>query len=622
MVEKTLWQRVKGAFFDEASTVQNEDQKTLLIHTEPIGSSGTESYWGYTREEYLDSLQGLDRAKEFDKLRRSDATVKMLLSAATNPIKGASWSVESESDDSNDKVVAEFCDHAILKDMDSPWTEKVSEILTFVPYGHSVFEVTYKAVLNHPVFGDYNGIKCMGFRSPKTIDRWNLDPKTGALLSISQQAYGDLQRLVDIPAQYLVIFTVDKEGDNFEGISMLRPVYGAWKRKNMYLKLMAIGQEKYAVSTPFLKVPEGKDNSQQFHNAVAVLKKYVTHQQQFLTIPAGWDIDFHNNQFDVSKTIEALRFENEEMVKAFMANFLLLGQAGGGGSYALSFDLSDFFLGGIEYLAKLICDEVNKSIIPQLVKMNFGPQKSYPKLKCSGIRDKVGKEFAEIINLLVQSKAIVADDKLEEDLRSRYKLPVKSTDGQRQSEPDPQSPNPQEPAKDKKVSFKEHCLWLLSEAPGLEVQAIQISKHLAMTLEDAKRIAMEFKLQTQRIEESDLAYRFIQKDPGLFIEGSLKALEPMDGVILFIGNPKPQMDPKIDSQLVMSEKRLADQKYRVINPNPECEYCQSRAGDIVSEGSEMPPFHDNCKCDVEPVEVGMSEKKKSKAQPKKGSRKS
>ena len=125
------------------------------------------------------------------------------------------------------------------------------------------------------------------------------------------------------------------------------------------------------------------------------------------------------------------------MVKAFLANFLELGMSGGG-AYALSNDLSDFFLTGLEFIAKEIAEQINKNLIPELVKMNFGPRDKYPTLSFTGISDKAGKELADILNVLTTAQIITPDDNLEKHLRKRLKITEMSDEGQRIKQPEGQ----------------------------------------------------------------------------------------------------------------------------------------------------------------------------------------
>lgn len=431
----SLVEKMKSAFrFSEA------EQAPLQIESagiqakrkyQPVGSSGTDIYAGYFTEEYLQALRGTEAAKVWDKMRRSDGKVKMNLSAVKNPLRSATWEVLPANDSDQAKLQAEFVSHVLFNDMAKTWQQTLTEILTMIDFGYSVFEETHKVVFGHKKFGSYNGLQSLGFRAQKTIETWELDPNTGALAGVKQWVTGDLERRVLIPGEFLVVFTMDKEGDNFEGVSMLRPCYGPWLRKQTNQKLNAIGIEKFAVPTPVLKVPANKFDTKEYDNAVAALEAYTSHQSNYITLPVGWEIDFAKSDFDPAKVQTSIDAENKEITFAFLANFLELGMSGGGGSYALGNDLSDFFLGGIEYIAQNICETLNRKTIKRLVDMKFGPQEEYPKLQASGIADKAGKEFSEILNALAQSKYLTPDDPLEEHLRKRLGLPKKSDQGVR-----------------------------------------------------------------------------------------------------------------------------------------------------------------------------------------------
>lgn len=413
-----------------------ENYKTKVINTveiqnKPRGSHGTEIYSGYSTEEYLSKLRDSERADVFDKMRRSDPQVKMCLSAIKNPIRAATVDIEPAGDTPQEREEADLIKHALFEGMKTPWKKFLGEALTIVEFGNAVFEISHKNVVDSK-FGSYTGINDLGWRSPKTLERWNVDPDNGDLVSVSQYAYGDLQRLVDINAKFLMVINLEMEGANYEGISLLRPCYGNWFRKNNYLKINAIGVEKFAVPTPIVTMPNGRDNTGEYDELVDALEAYTTHESNYLIVPEGWEIDLKSNTYDPAKVEQSIDNEDKRMVKAFLANFLELGMSGTG-SYALSNDLSDFFLGGIEYIAEEIAEKINQEVIVPLMKMNFGEREKYPKLKFSGIADKAGEELAKILNLLSGRNIITPDDQLEVHLRKRLGLPEMSEEGKRES---------------------------------------------------------------------------------------------------------------------------------------------------------------------------------------------
>jgi len=436
-----------------------------------FGSSGTELYAGYFSEEYLGQLRGRLAAEEFDKIRRSESQVSMLMGAIQNPIKSANWSVQAYKEAPRYQAQADLIEHILLKNLPNGWAQFIHEALGFIPFGHSVFEVVHSVEASHPRFGMYNGLATLAWRSQKTIERWNLDKKTGRLLNVEQYADGDLGKTVKIPGEFLLVFTNQREGDNYEGISALRPMYGAYKRKELLLKLAAVGVEKYAFGTPKGTVPPGKEKSPEFEMFKNVLNSYVLNETAFILTPTGWDIEIIKGDFDAQKIVELLRFENTEMINSLVANFLALGTGGNGGAFALGQDLSDFFLGGIQSYANIVCDTINRYLIPSLVKLNFGEQEGYPELNCTGINDKAGKELSDIVVALAGSKVIKADDKLDEFMRKAYKLPKGDPATAREAE---------KPAFNPGMQFSE-------KAETIQFAAREDSKRYREELEDNKQ---------------------------------------------------------------------------------------------------------------------------------------
>lgn len=396
--------------------------KEVPTQNQALGNSGTQIFGGYFSEEYLSRLRGRIGAKQWDEIRRSEAQVSLLMNAVKNPIKAANWDVEAY-DESNPEYAkhAELCKHNLFERID--WNTFKHEALTYLEFGFSLFEVVHDVVFEHPKFGTFNGIKMLGFRSQKTIENWQLEQGTGRLLGVNQYTYSDLGGNQFIPGEFLLNFTHSKEGDNFEGISVLRPMLGAYMRKELYLKLAAIGIERYAIGTPIGTIPKGKERSTEFEAFKSTLENYTSHEASFIIKPDGWNIDIQKGDFDASKLKDLLTFENTEMVNALVANFLILGMNGGGGAYALGSNLGEFFTSGIQSYADLICDSINRSLFKSLVKLNFGEQIGYPKLKCTGITDKAGKDLAETIKNLADSRVLDPDMPLKEWLRKQYKMP-------------------------------------------------------------------------------------------------------------------------------------------------------------------------------------------------------
>lgn len=402
-------------------------QAGTKIQVESIGNTGTQIFGGYFSEEYLGFLKGRTAARKWDEMRRSEAQISMLLNAISNPIKAATWDIEPyDSSDEESVKQAELCKTALFEMIDFDTFK--TEALTVIPFGFAIMEVVHSVEHHHPKFGTFNGLKALSFRSQKTIENWILEPKTGRIIGVNQYTYSDLGGNQFLPGEFLLVFTHQKEGDNYEGISALRPMLGAYVRKNLYLKLAGIGVERYAVGVPVGTIPKGKEKSVEVAAFSKTLQNFTSHEASYITVPEGWKIEVLKHEFNAASIKELLTFENTEFANAVVGNFLALGMNGGGGAYALGSNLGEFFTSGIQSYADLICSVVNKQLIPNLVKLNFGEQRGYPKLKVSGISDKAGKELAETIKYLADARALEPDMPLKEYIRKLYKLPKPDLD--------------------------------------------------------------------------------------------------------------------------------------------------------------------------------------------------
>ena len=404
--------------FAEEKPVQNVE----------IANYGTRMAGGYFDEEHIKGLTGPDGMEKFDKMRRSDSEIQMVLSAVKNPLSKAICEIKPGVEKDHEKYseaerVAELCRFIIFEDIKRPWKILWDEILTFIDFGFSAFWEMNK-VGSHKKFGKYIGIDDLRFVSQKSVNTWNVNNVTGALTSIEQIVEGDKASFKTLNADFLHVFTRQLEGANYEGISVLRSAYGNFLRKSTYLKLEAIGIERSACGIPKCTVPSTISDEAEKNRVQQVLEKLAVHEASYIMLPSGWELDLMEVPFSAATIKDAIEKENTGMIHSVAANFLALGQSGAGGAYSLSQDLSDFFFNGIEYLAKIAEEKMRNGPLRRITRMNFGPEAIVPKFCVSGIKDDVGKELAEMISILKGAGAFgfwsETDSKY---IRKRFKMP-------------------------------------------------------------------------------------------------------------------------------------------------------------------------------------------------------
>ena len=113
-----------------------------------IGRVGAKRYAGTFYEEFLPELRGLRGVKIYSEMASNDSTCAAILHAIKMLIRQAAWHITPASDEEADKTCAEFIE-SCLHDMQSTWTDTISEILSFLTYGWSVHEIVYKRRMGH-----------------------------------------------------------------------------------------------------------------------------------------------------------------------------------------------------------------------------------------------------------------------------------------------------------------------------------------------------------------------------------------------------------------------------------------------------------------------------------------
>jgi SPP1 gp7 family putative phage head morphogenesis protein len=413
---------VGGVLLATLETIQ--DGLDVADKNEFYGYTGTTIYAGYVQEEALTELQGLDAVETWDEMRRGDGQIKMILSAIKNPIRSAKFAYAAKEDNEKSDKIADFLNYVLFSNEFFSFQEFLTEALTYLDFGFSVHEYFFKAHKDKE-FGSYHTIGGLGFRKQATITRWLLNPATG-LYAVEQTAYGDTvtngSNTVQIPKDRVIILSNDKEGDNFEGISILRACYGPWFRKNLDLKLKSIGNEKAAIGIPCGKYPKGQESTDQRSKFEAMLSNFAIHESSYLMFPDGYDITVTKIDFDAEKLMSSIQYEDSQMAKSMLLQFLELGQNGSGGAYALGADQSDIALSSFQYIGEYVGSKLNE-IAKKLVEINFGSLEDMPYLTVAGINNKAGTELANVLKTMIDARVIRPDDTLESYIRDNYNMP-------------------------------------------------------------------------------------------------------------------------------------------------------------------------------------------------------
>lgn len=389
-----------------------------------LGSSGTQIFNGMiTAEEYNRRLQGKNAIKMYDIMRRSEESVRAALQIVKLPLLSVERRIEPASDDPADIEIAAFVESQIFKNRNINFNKFAKEALTFFDFGHSVAEKTYQLI-------DYDGsprigLKQLGFRKQTSIYSWEtIDKKPG----ITQQLIGDNtidgNNLVSIPREKIIVWTHDQEGDNYEGISLLRYAFKSWDMADKLGLVHAMGLEKMAIPTPVLGVPSSASEAD-VDQAVQDLQQYRANEKAFIKKPAGWELDkLDMSGQSLQEMLPALQHYERKILLSVLGQFLMLGMEGGSGSRATSEDHSKLFMQSEEAANKTFQDVVQEQLINQLVDINYSNlPNGYPQLKSASISDDDVQVLSDAVSKLKGAGILTPTYETEQHLRKTMRLP-------------------------------------------------------------------------------------------------------------------------------------------------------------------------------------------------------
>lgn len=388
-----------------------------------LGDSGTRMLHGIITEEYLSNLQGVQGVKVFDEMRKSDGTVRAAMLVTTLPVRRAEWFINPAiENDEQAKEISQFVEHALFDWLDISWEDFIRQALLMIPFGVMPFEKIYTTKEHEGK--TYVTLEKLAPRLPKSILQWELVDRTFGIQQIRQDGV-----LAQIPGSKLVIFVNEKEGDNWWGNSMLRSAYRHWYYKTGFYKIDALAFERQGLGVPVIKMPQGYTVSDE-QKAATALKNLRANESQFLLLPNGYEFEFANMGAASTRDPQnSINHHNKQILQSVLAQFLELGAtSSGGGSRALSQDHSDLFLKAMESIANTLISVINKTLIPELVDLNFNNVTVYPVLDYSGISKVDVTSLGSAYSQLVTAGAINPTDSDQQYLRAAMGLPPRTQD--------------------------------------------------------------------------------------------------------------------------------------------------------------------------------------------------
>lgn len=439
--------------------LRRQPKPTPKADPKPRGGSGRGHTDGFLElEELNDELRHPQSHAVFDRMYRTDADTRQVVQLSINPILGGTWDVEpygGQEATEEDIEVAAAVKWALFDYMRPNLIGHLAQFLPvlfrsgFVP-GEKVW-----ATAVGPNGKTFLVPKTVSLMLPRSVWRWHssgveLDAieqflPAGSSASVFTETSGGYLGgggtgvgSVTIPRKDLVYYRVGAEGDNWEGVSLLRPAYKHWYLKDKIERIDAIAQEHEAMGIPVVYPPPGA-TSAQLDAIEEILANMRSNEQAYVLMPGmkagagaadgtGWLLEILGFGKDGGggsgrDAMPTLNYHTNKIAAAFISEFMRLGH-GESGARATAQVQADPFQMSIEALVTVIEQELQDSLVIPFCAYNFADLKNPPRLRMSLVDQTSLSQLADFVLKLTQVGALLPDQELEEFLRARADMPA------------------------------------------------------------------------------------------------------------------------------------------------------------------------------------------------------
>jgi hypothetical protein len=330
-----------------------------------IGYTGLAAWSGQIQEDFLTEWRGAKMIKKVNEMRYNNAVVAALLTSIEQSVRTVSWQFTSDDGEDDERIV--FLEE-VLNSMQHSWPDHVSEALTMLAFGYSLFEIVYKRDEGGRILIDR-----LAIRGQDTITQWKL-ADNGDIEGVVQQG-APRYNLVNIPIDKLLHYRTRIEKNNPEGRSILRAAWiDYYYAKNMN-QIEGVGVERDIAGLPVIHLPAGADTNESsetsdYSKAAKLVRRLRNDEEAGVVLPSDWVLELLSTggtrTFDTDKIIT--RHESRMLMSA-LAQFLMLGQQSVG-SFALSKDQTDLFTMSVNTVADNLCESFSHQAVPKILRMN------------------------------------------------------------------------------------------------------------------------------------------------------------------------------------------------------------------------------------------------------------
>jgi hypothetical protein len=367
-----------------------EEIKKVSRYAELGVASDFDPSWGIRQDDFLTDLRGERGIQRLREMSSNDAIIGAILSAMDLMLRAVPVRIEGGSAQARELV--DYCLHNM---QDQTFEMFLSDVLSFLPYGFSVFEIVARPPSQNP--NGWVTLKKLAPRAQWTIDHFQTD-KNGDIQGVWQFA---TTRSSYIPYSKLLHFRTASRQNDPAGLSVLRNAYLSWYFARRIQEIEAVAIERELNGLPLVRIPseymaaDATDAQRAFVNQISAIARDVKKNEQgFVILPSDvyedadgkltdirlvdFELIASQGKRDIDTHQVVLRYQMD-MARSALADFVMLG-VNDRGSFALSKSKADLFLQALTGYVSAIASVLNRKLVPKLLGWNGIPMADAPKI--------------------------------------------------------------------------------------------------------------------------------------------------------------------------------------------------------------------------------------------------
>ena len=394
----------------------SSDQNTTVPSTKEQGNSGLVSSGHFLKNQRSKELVMPNRICTFTNMLQNPAigasithtNLPVIKSLYEGKVKPGSSKIKSQE-------AADLIEHA-LKNIEGGWLEHINTAISANTMGFSLFNY----VLYRETVGKYKGkflIKKLAHREQSSVYGWVYDDSTDDYVGFVQKNLATNRLVRDnasafeyrmgsnrlfenwgsfgtfVPKENTVHYRINPTFGNPEGASPLLICFNPYMEMEMVSELEVIGVGKDISGVTVLRVPKEmlaiaanpeNQKSTQVEKQIQELQSKVVDmndgRQSMLMLTSDpisatsnfreFEVESLNQAQRQVNTTEIIDQKRKEIYNIFGTGFMLLGQSGSGGSFAMASETRTTFDSYVESRITEYAEVINTQIIPQLLAAN------------------------------------------------------------------------------------------------------------------------------------------------------------------------------------------------------------------------------------------------------------